>query len=433
MSDSNALRLNKAISDTGACSRREADTYIEQGRVFVNGRRASVGDKVNFKDEIRLDGRVVKETEKTIFLAFNKPVGITCTTEKSVKGNIIDYLKYPKRIYPIGRLDKDSEGLIFLTNTGDLVNKILRAGNQHEKEYLVTVNKPITPDFLEKMANGVPVLGETTKRCEVTRESEFVFKIILVQGLNRQIRRMCEYFNYDVLKLKRIRIMNISLDKLQEGDWRDVDENELAFIYKAIKASKDELVKKSKSADSKSTKSSEKPARTRAKSSDSKPERTSEKPARAGSKSSDSNPERTSAKPTRAGSKLSDSKPSRTRVKASDSNPERTSAKSSDSKPTRTGAKSAYSKPDRTSTKPSRTGAKSSDSKSDRSSTKPVTSKPTRSSAKPSVAKENTKPARKKSSDPNAPNTKRNFKLGKGGTSKTGSSRKSNKGNRGSR
>lgn len=260
MSDSNELRLNKAISDTGACSRREADSYIAQGRVFVNRVRASVGDKVTFKDEIRLDGRIIKDKEETIFLAFNKPVGITCTTEKSVKGNIIDYLKYPKRIYPIGRLDKDSEGLIFLTNTGDLVNKILRAGNHHEKEYIVTVNKPVTPDFLEKMANGVPVLGETTKKCVVTRESEYVFRIILVQGLNRQIRRMCEYFKYDVLKLKRVRIMNITLDKLQEGDWRDLDEKELAFIYSAIKSSKDEPEKKSKTATSKPSKTKAKPA-----------------------------------------------------------------------------------------------------------------------------------------------------------------------------
>jgi len=239
------IRLNKAISDTGTCSRREADTYIEHGRVFVNGVKARVGDRVTNSDEIRVDGRVIKEREKDIYIVLNKPVGIISTTEKQVKGNIIDYLLFPKRIFPIGRLDKDSEGLILLTNNGDIVNKILRAGNEHEKEYIVTVNKPITVDFVEKMSSGVPILGETTKKCEVEKLSEFVFKIILVQGLNRQIRRMCEHFGYEVMKLKRVRIMNVSIGKLPVGDWRELSDSELEFILNAVKnSSSDEKASK---------------------------------------------------------------------------------------------------------------------------------------------------------------------------------------------
>lgn len=233
-------RLNKAISDTGTCSRREADQYIEHGRVFVNGHKASVGDKVTNKDEIRVDGRIIKEIEKDIYIVLNKPVGIVCTTEKQVKDNIISYLLFPKRIFPIGRLDKDSEGLILLTNNGDIVNKILRAGNEHEKEYIVTVNKPTTTDFIEKMSAGVPILGETTKKCEVEKISEFVFKIVLVQGLNRQIRRMCEHFGYDVVKLKRVRIMNVTIGKLPVGDWRELSDIEIEFILNAVKHSSSE-------------------------------------------------------------------------------------------------------------------------------------------------------------------------------------------------
>ncbi len=238
------LRLNKAISDTGLCSRREADSMIEQGRVFVNGKRATIGTKVEHSDEIKVDGRVIKERSQDIYLALNKPVGIVSTTESTTKDNIIDFLNFPKRIFPIGRLDKDSEGLILLTNNGDIVNKILRAGNEHEKEYIVTVNKPITDDFVLKMSSGVPVLGQVTKKCFVKKEGECVFRIILIQGLNRQIRRMCEYFGYDVVRLQRIRIMNVSLGKLAVGDWRELTENELKGIFDAIKDSKDVSEKK---------------------------------------------------------------------------------------------------------------------------------------------------------------------------------------------
>jgi 23S rRNA pseudouridine2604 synthase len=235
------IRLNKAISDTGTCSRREADTYIEHGRVFVNGVKAKVGDRVTNSDEIRVDGRIIKEREKDIYIVLNKPVGIVCTTERQVKDNIIDYLLFPKRIFPIGRLDKESEGLILLTNNGDIVNKILRAGNDHEKEYIVTVNKPITADFIEKMGSGVPILGETTKKCEVEKVSEFIFRIVLVQGLNRQIRRMCEHFGYEVTKLKRVRIMNVTIGKLPVGDWRELSDSELEFILNAVKNSTSEV------------------------------------------------------------------------------------------------------------------------------------------------------------------------------------------------
>jgi 23S rRNA pseudouridine2604 synthase len=181
-----------------------------------------------------------KQAEDIIFLAFNKPEGITCTTEESTKGNIVDYVNHSSRIFPIGRLDKDSQGLIFLTNDGDIVNKILRAGNKHEKEYLVTVNKPITDHFITAMAGGVPILGETTKKCQVIKESPFVFKIILIQGLNRQIRRMCEHFGYEATKLVRTRIMNINLKGLPVGDWRDLNEQEMASIYKLIENSSSE-------------------------------------------------------------------------------------------------------------------------------------------------------------------------------------------------
>jgi 23S rRNA pseudouridine2604 synthase len=233
------LRLNKAISDTGLCSRREADVMIEQGRVFVNGKRATVGTKVEHADEIRVDGRIIKERTQDIYLALNKPVGIVSTTESSTKDNIIDFLNFPKRIFPIGRLDKESEGLILLTNNGDIVNKILRAGNEHEKEYIVSVNKPITDEFIQKMGSGVPILGQVTKKCFIKKQSEFVFRIVLIQGLNRQIRRMCEYFGYDVVRLQRIRIMNVELGKLVVGDWRELTEKELKGIFAAIKDSTD--------------------------------------------------------------------------------------------------------------------------------------------------------------------------------------------------
>ena len=233
------IRLNKFISDSGVCSRREADKYIEQGHVFINGRRATVGAQVSKRDKVTLNGNLIEAKEGTdfAFLAFNKPVGIISTTEVGVKGSIIDYIGYHERIFPIGRLDKESQGLIFLTNNGDIVNKILRAGNKHEKEYLVTVNKPITDEFILKMGAGVPILGEMTKKCKVVKESVFSFRIVLIQGLNRQIRRMCEYFEYEVLKLERIRIMNISLKGIPPGEWRQLQPEEMTQIMTAIENS----------------------------------------------------------------------------------------------------------------------------------------------------------------------------------------------------
>jgi 23S rRNA pseudouridine2604 synthase len=230
------IRLNKFISDSGVCSRREADKYIEQGHIFVNGKRASIGDQVSKYDKVMLNGNpiVAKTGTDFVFLAFNKPVGIISTTEIGVKESIIDYIGYHERIFPIGRLDKESQGLIFLTNNGDIVNKILRAGNKHEKEYLVTVNKPVTEDFILKMGNGVPILGEMTKKCKVAKESVYSFRIVLIQGLNRQIRRMCEYFGYEVVKLERTRIMNITLKGLPIGEWRQLQQEEMDLIMAEI-------------------------------------------------------------------------------------------------------------------------------------------------------------------------------------------------------
>lgn len=230
------LRLNKTISDTGFCSRREADRVIEERRVTINGKEAVLGDRVLSTDDVRVDGKRIKfkNQEDSIYIAFNKPKGITCTTDRQIDGNIIDYIRHPKRIFPIGRLDKPSEGLIFLTSDGDIVNKILRAGNNHEKEYIVSVNKPITQGFLKKMANGVPVLDTITQKCFIKQERETVFKIILTQGLNRQIRRMCEYLDYEVKKLKRTRIMNVSLNNLPLGKWRDLTKEELAEIMEMV-------------------------------------------------------------------------------------------------------------------------------------------------------------------------------------------------------
>ncbi|MFD0939128.1 23S rRNA pseudouridine(2604) synthase RluF [Pedobacter boryungensis] len=241
MSDS-TTRLNKYISESGLCSRRAADRYIEQGQVFINGRKAKVGDKVFFGDIVSVNGNTIepKQAENSILLAYNKPVGITSTTEANVKGNIVDHVNHSERVFPIGRLDKDSQGLIFLTNNGDLVNKILRAGNNHEKEYIVTVNKPLTDQFIEGMSKGVPVLGVMTKKCKVTKESSFIFKITLIQGLNRQIRRMCEYFGFEVTKLERTRIMNITLKGLAVGDWRELTEEEQTEIFKLVAKSSSE-------------------------------------------------------------------------------------------------------------------------------------------------------------------------------------------------
>ncbi|MEY4588972.1 MAG: hypothetical protein RL497_1048 [Pseudomonadota bacterium] len=248
MQPQSSTRLNKFISESGICSRREADRLIEQGLVYINGRRAKIGDQVSPGDKINANGQLLqeKEAEDFIFIACNKPVGITSTTEISDKTNIIDFVNHTQRIFPIGRLDKDSQGLIFLTNNGDIVNKILRAGNKHEKEYLVTVNKPITASFIEGMGNGVPILGEMTKKCVVSQESPFIFRIILIQGLNRQIRRMCEHFGYEATKLERVRIMNIRLKGLPLGEWRDLDEAEIASIFKMLEHSKSEDTRQGK-------------------------------------------------------------------------------------------------------------------------------------------------------------------------------------------
>jgi 23S rRNA pseudouridine2604 synthase len=234
-----SIRLNKYISESGLCSRREADRFIETGVVFINGKRAKMGDQVLPTDAVKVNGMLIepKPKEEAIYIAFNKPVGITCTTAQTDPDNIIDFIRFGERIFPIGRLDKDSQGLIFLTSNGDIVNKILRAGNNHEKEYLVTVNKPITDQFIKGMANGVPVLGQTTKKCVVERINTYVFKIILVQGLNRQIRRMCEHFGFEVQKLERIRIMNVKLDGIPVGTYRELTEKELKGIFEMVKNS----------------------------------------------------------------------------------------------------------------------------------------------------------------------------------------------------
>lgn len=223
----NLIRLNKYISESGICSRREADKFIENGLVLINGEKAMVGSKVSSSDTVVVNGKIINPKDKKVYIALNKPVGITCTTETDVKGNIITFMNYPERIFPIGRLDKPSEGLIFLTNDGDIVNKILRAGNNHEKEYIVSVDKPITKDFIIAMENGVPILDTVTKKCKVTRLGKCSFNIVLTQGLNRQIRRMCEYLGYSVTSLKRIRIMNVSLNGLPVGNWRYLTSKEV--------------------------------------------------------------------------------------------------------------------------------------------------------------------------------------------------------------
>lgn len=222
------VRINKFLSEAGVCSRREADRQIEAGNVTIDGRTAHMGDKVMEDQVVCFQGKPVKKEEEMILIAFHKPAGIVCTAEKREKNNVIDYLNYPKRIYPVGRLDKDSEGLLLLTNNGDMVNKIMRAGNMHEKEYIVTVNKPVTDSFLRGLAGGVPLveLDVTTRKCRVERIGKKQFRIILTQGLNRQIRRMCEYFGYRVQKLVRVRIMNIRLGDLECGKYRDVTPEE---------------------------------------------------------------------------------------------------------------------------------------------------------------------------------------------------------------
>ncbi len=239
MSKIKLTRINKFLSEIGYCSRRAADKLIEQGRITINGEVPEMGTKVSDEDEVRVNGKLISQPKKKkmVYLAFNKPVGIVCTTDqKREKNNIIDYINYPTRIFPIGRLDKPSEGLIFLTNDGDIVNKILRARNKHEKEYEVTVHKPVTKEFIQAMSSGVPILDTVTRKCQVKQTGKKTFKIILTQGLNRQIRRMCEHLEYDVKKLKRVRIMNIKLD-IPVGAYRDFTSKELNQINQAVEHS----------------------------------------------------------------------------------------------------------------------------------------------------------------------------------------------------
>ena len=236
---SEPIRINKYLSEIGYCSRREADKLIAAGRVQVNGRKIEMGTKVTPKDRVTVDGVAMNsQRKKPVYLAFNKPVGIVCTTDTRVeKNNIIDFINYPSRIFPIGRLDKPSEGLIFLTNDGDIVNKILRAHNKHAKEYVVQVNKSITAEFIKKMQNGIPILGTVTRKCWVKQTRKQEFRIVLTQGLNRQIRRMCEYLGYRVTNLKRVRIMNVSLDT-EVGHWRHLTAKEIQDIQRGVKNSK---------------------------------------------------------------------------------------------------------------------------------------------------------------------------------------------------
>ena len=235
MEENQPVRINKYLSEIGYCSRRAADKLIDEGRITVNGKPVEIGLKVTPADQIAVDGVVVDQAgDKPVYIAFNKPVGIVCTTDTRVeKDNIIDYINFPTRIFPIGRLDKPSEGLIFLTNDGDIVNKILRARNQHEKEYVVTVNRPITDEFIQKMGAGVPILDTVTRPCEVKQTHKKEFRIILTQGLNRQIRRICEYLDYRVVILKRVRIMNVSLD-VGKGKWRHLTKKEMAEINRLV-------------------------------------------------------------------------------------------------------------------------------------------------------------------------------------------------------
>jgi len=228
-----ATRLNKYLSETGACSRREADQWIEAGRVTVNGARAVLGTQVNEGDDVLVDGQALRAKPKRVYIALNKPVGVECTTDRDVPGNIVDFVGHGERVFPIGRLDKDSEGLILLTNDGDIVNTVLRAENEHEKEYVVAVDRPLTPEFLSGLARGVPILDTVTNPCKVTQVGKNTFRIILTQGLNRQIRRMCEHFGYRVRRLQRVRIMNVHLGTLPVGDWRNLTPSELAGLLPA--------------------------------------------------------------------------------------------------------------------------------------------------------------------------------------------------------
>lgn len=247
--EENLKRINKFLSEVGYCSRREADKLIEAGRVTINGSVPEMGTKIAPNDVVHVDGKEIKNTKESfVYLAFNKPVGIVCTTDTSVeKDNIIDFINYPKRIFPIGRLDKPSEGLILLTDDGDIVNKILRASNNHEKEYIVTVDKPISQTFIERMSGGIPLadLNKTTKKCVVEKLSTYEFRIILTQGLNRQIRRMCEYLTYEVQTLKRVRIMNIKLD-MPIGEYRELTKTEFVELNKLLEDSTKTFMKTNK-------------------------------------------------------------------------------------------------------------------------------------------------------------------------------------------
>jgi 23S rRNA pseudouridine2604 synthase len=227
------MRLNKYLAETGACSRREADQWIEAGRVTVNGAPALLGTQVDEGDDVRVDGQSLRPRPKRVYLALNKPAGIECTTDRDVPGNIVDFVGHPERIFPIGRLDKDSEGLILLTNDGDIVNTILRAENEHEKEYIVAVDRPLTPAFLAGMAAGVPILDTVTNPCRITQVGKNTFRIVLTQGLNRQIRRMCEHFDYRVRRLQRVRIMHVHLGTLPLGRWRELTATELRGLLPA--------------------------------------------------------------------------------------------------------------------------------------------------------------------------------------------------------
>lgn len=242
--DNNGVRINKFLSEAGVCSRREADRQIEKQKVKIDGRIAVNGDKVMPGMTVEYNGKVVTKEEEMILIALNKPTGIVCTAEKREKNNVIDFVNYHKRIYPIGRLDKDSQGLLLLTNNGDIVNKMMRSGNRHEKEYIVTVNKPVTDSFVRGLAGGVPLveLGVTTRECKVEKIGKSTLKMTITQGYNRQIRRMCEYFGYRVRKLERVRIMNISLGDLPIGKYRDVTEEEYKELLELIKNSSNETV-----------------------------------------------------------------------------------------------------------------------------------------------------------------------------------------------
>lgn len=237
------IRLNKYLSEAGVCSRREADRLTEAGLVTVDGRTAVMGMKISSDAIVKVRGETVKKEEEKVLLAFHKPAGVVCTAQKKERNNVIDYLNYPKRIFPVGRLDKDSTGLLLMTNDGELVNKIMRAGNYHEKEYLVTVNKPVTEDFCKRMASGVPILDTVTRKCKVEQTGEKEFRIILTQGLNRQIRRMCETLGYRVTALKRVRIMNICLGRLKEGTYRKIEGKEKKELERLLTSSSSLSVK----------------------------------------------------------------------------------------------------------------------------------------------------------------------------------------------